>query len=190
MAFRTLRGSRVTEWPATEASPEVGCRSVVRMRMVLVLPAPFGPTKPKIAPSSTRRVRSSTAISRPYLRVKPLISMMAAMSMIYHQSKVTALQTDDAAAGWILNLNADLPARPDEARGSGHLHVAPFQRPEGAPLRPLEVKQAHQQSRLAARIVTAQMQSQRLHRFELQRPQRLERENVETPSHLPILPLH
>ena len=34
------------------------------MLIVVVLPAPFGPTKPKISPSSTESVRSSTAGTR------------------------------------------------------------------------------------------------------------------------------
>jgi hypothetical protein len=46
MARRTPRGSRVTELPATQASPEVGWSSVVSMRMVVVLPEPLGPTNP------------------------------------------------------------------------------------------------------------------------------------------------
>ena len=37
----------------------------VSMRMVVVLPAPSGPTRPKISPSATFSVRSSTAARSP-----------------------------------------------------------------------------------------------------------------------------
>jgi hypothetical protein len=38
------------------ARPEVGCASVVRIRIVVVLPAPFGPSRPKIAPRCTSKL--------------------------------------------------------------------------------------------------------------------------------------
>jgi len=62
---RTPRGSLITEQPPTQASPLVGRSRVVRMRMVVVLPAPLGPTKPKTEPSSTLKETSRTAVSRP-----------------------------------------------------------------------------------------------------------------------------
>src|SRR5215813_394669 len=36
------------------------------MRIVVVFPAPFGPRKPRISPGSTRKLTSSTAVTRPY----------------------------------------------------------------------------------------------------------------------------
>ncbi len=39
-----------TSKPATVAFPEVGSSSPQRIRMVVDLPAPFGPRKPKISP--------------------------------------------------------------------------------------------------------------------------------------------
>jgi len=39
-----------------EKRSQVGFRSVARMRMVVVLPAPLGPTNPKISPSGTSKV--------------------------------------------------------------------------------------------------------------------------------------
>ena len=50
-----------TSKPATVAVPDVGLRRVVRMRRVVVLPAPFGPRKPTTSPSSTSRSTPSTA---------------------------------------------------------------------------------------------------------------------------------
>src|SRR5262249_46631967 len=40
------------------------------MRIVVVLPAPFGPRNPRISPRSTRKLTSSTAVSRPYRLVR------------------------------------------------------------------------------------------------------------------------
>src|SRR5512134_1492497 len=40
------------------------------MRMVVVLPAPFGPRKPRTSPFSTRNETPSTAVVRPYLLVR------------------------------------------------------------------------------------------------------------------------
>ena len=40
--------------PATTAVPLVGGTSVVNMRMSVLLPAPFGPSRPKISPLSHR----------------------------------------------------------------------------------------------------------------------------------------
>src|SRR4029077_5700669 len=40
------------------------------MRMVVVLPAPFGPRKPRISPRSTVKLMSSTAVTGPYRLVR------------------------------------------------------------------------------------------------------------------------
>src|SRR5262245_42713782 len=56
--------------PATEPRPAVGRSSPARILMVVVLPAPFGPRKPKISPGRTAKVTPSTAVKRP----KPLVS--------------------------------------------------------------------------------------------------------------------
>ena len=53
MACRTWLGCRCTSNPARLARPLVAGSSVARMLMVVVLPAPFGPRKPKISPSAT-----------------------------------------------------------------------------------------------------------------------------------------
>ena len=47
MARRAASGSRATSTPATRAVPEVIVSSVVSMRIVVDLPAPFGPRKAK-----------------------------------------------------------------------------------------------------------------------------------------------
>ena len=49
----------------TQASPRVGIRNPVMMRMVVDLPAPLGPRKPTISPCSTDKLMSSTARRSP-----------------------------------------------------------------------------------------------------------------------------
>src|ERR1017187_10236377 len=74
MVRRTSTASLVMEKPATRASPEEGGNSVVSILMVVVLPAPLEPSKPKTAPALTERVRESTAVNAPKRRVSDLIS--------------------------------------------------------------------------------------------------------------------
>src|SRR5690242_3882916 len=65
----TSRGCSRTSKPATLAEPEVGGKKQVRMRMVVVLPAPLGPRNPTIWPFSTSKEMWSTAVLRAYLFV-------------------------------------------------------------------------------------------------------------------------
>lgn len=62
MAFLTSEDSFIQSCPAMNALPEVGKRSVQRIFIVVVFPAPFGPRKPKIVPSSTSKEILSTAV--------------------------------------------------------------------------------------------------------------------------------
>src|ERR1017187_5153439 len=55
MARRTSTAWEVMEKPATLASPEEGGNSVVSILIVVVLPAPLEPSKPKISPPLTER---------------------------------------------------------------------------------------------------------------------------------------
>jgi hypothetical protein len=57
MARRTQTAWVMMEKPATLASPEEVGNSVVGILIVVVLPAPFEPSKPKISPPLTERVR-------------------------------------------------------------------------------------------------------------------------------------
>src|SRR5271168_4185199 len=52
--------------PLTTALPDVGVSKPHAIRMVVVLPAPFGPINPKISPSGMYRSISSTASSSSY----------------------------------------------------------------------------------------------------------------------------
>src|ERR1017187_7964701 len=74
MARRTSTAWLVMEKPATRASPEEGAKSVVSILIVVVLPAPLEPSKPKTSPALTERVRASTAVNAPKRRVRALIS--------------------------------------------------------------------------------------------------------------------
>src|ERR1700733_9960520 len=65
MFWRTDSGSRPTSYPATRAPPEVGLNRPHSMRMVVDLPAPFGPRKPKTSPLRTSRLMRSTATKSP-----------------------------------------------------------------------------------------------------------------------------
>src|SRR5438445_444779 len=62
----TWSGSSRTSMPATRARPSSASRSPSRISTVVVLPAPFGPSKPKISRSLTRNEMPSTATRLPY----------------------------------------------------------------------------------------------------------------------------
>src|SRR5579863_6713547 len=71
MRFFTSMGFSMTSKPATLAVPSVGGKKHVKTRMVVVLPAPFGPRKPTICPFSTSKEMLSTATVRAYRLVRP-----------------------------------------------------------------------------------------------------------------------
>src|SRR3954451_10482613 len=48
--------------PAMEARPDVAGKKPVRIFIVVLLPAPFGPRKPTISPRATSKFRLSTAV--------------------------------------------------------------------------------------------------------------------------------
>src|SRR5215212_7600319 len=60
--------------PSIVASPLVGSSSVARMRMVVVFPAPFGPTKPMTSPPEKENDTPSSAVVRPKSFRSPLTS--------------------------------------------------------------------------------------------------------------------
>src|SRR5215469_2582345 len=66
MRFFTSIGLFATSNPATSARPSEGGMKHVRMRIVVVLPAPLGPRNPTICPFSTSKEIWSTAIVRAY----------------------------------------------------------------------------------------------------------------------------
>src|SRR5581483_7856128 len=68
MFCRTRLGWEKTSWPAMVATPPVGLRTVHRMRMVVVLPAPLGPSRPKTSPGWASKLMLSTASTSPRRR--------------------------------------------------------------------------------------------------------------------------
>ena len=73
----TAAALRLSTWPSTRISPSVGSRTVDIIEMVVVLPAPFGPSKPMNSFVSMVRFRWSTAVKSPKRFVRFLISIMA-----------------------------------------------------------------------------------------------------------------
>ena len=51
--------------PNTPIRPDIGLSRVTSIRMVVVLPAPLGPSRPKVSPGSIRRSSWSTAVCEP-----------------------------------------------------------------------------------------------------------------------------
>ncbi|KYF95496.1 hypothetical protein BE20_45285 [Sorangium cellulosum] len=62
---RTSSGSSKTSYPWTRAVPADAEMKQVRMRIVVDLPAPFGPRKPTTSPRWTSKLTLSSARSDP-----------------------------------------------------------------------------------------------------------------------------
>jgi hypothetical protein len=62
--------------------PEVGASRPVSILMVVDLPAPFGPRKPKNWPGATLRLTFSTAIKSPKRRVSPEVEIAATIASL------------------------------------------------------------------------------------------------------------
>ena len=65
MLRRTARRSATTSKPATVARPASARRSVERIRTIVVLPAPLGPSSENTLPRSTRRPTPSSTFTGP-----------------------------------------------------------------------------------------------------------------------------
>src|ERR1051326_6061025 len=72
---RTSFGFFETSYPAIRVVPAVIGMSVVIMRISVDLPAPFGPSSPKISSSATWNVTPSTAVKSPYFLTMSRTSM-------------------------------------------------------------------------------------------------------------------
>src|SRR6266852_8062971 len=81
---RTVLASRTMSWPAMSTLPEVGASVVVRIEMVVVLPAPLGPRRAKNSPGSTSNEIPSTALTLPfrYRLTRSRTSMAGAISAL------------------------------------------------------------------------------------------------------------
>ena len=67
--------------------PEVGRLSPSIISSVVVLPAPLGPTTPKVSPRWTEKEMSSTAVRLPYLFVRFRTSMLAGIGVSQRGSR-------------------------------------------------------------------------------------------------------
>ena len=63
--------------PSMTMLPASGRITLANMRMAVVLPAPSGPTSPKISPGRTEKLKLSTAVIAPKRLVSPLTSTAA-----------------------------------------------------------------------------------------------------------------
>src|SRR6185436_12206062 len=70
-------GACARSCPLIVMLPLVGLSSPAIMRMVVVLPAPFGPRKPWISPGPTERLTPSTAVNDPYFLTRASTAIMA-----------------------------------------------------------------------------------------------------------------
>src|SRR5204863_4618303 len=71
----TASSSRSRGWPSIVASPSVGRSRPVSILIVVLLPAPFGPRKPKKRPRATRKEMWSTAGRPRKTLVRPRTTM-------------------------------------------------------------------------------------------------------------------
>src|SRR5262249_15294507 len=76
MRRRTSADCSKTSKPHTRTVPEVAGRNPVMTRRVVVLPAPFGPRKPRISPGWAVKERSWTAARSPYRLLRFATSIM------------------------------------------------------------------------------------------------------------------
>src|SRR5256885_16612880 len=77
-AARASGGRCVTSAPAKVTVPEVTGRSPVRQLKKVDLPAPLGPIRPRMSPSSTATEALSTALKAPDALATPLASISMA----------------------------------------------------------------------------------------------------------------
>src|SRR6185503_2212445 len=85
----TPSGSRPTSMPPTVAVPDVGFNSPHSMRIVVDLPAPLLPRKPKISPARTSNDTLSTATKAPKRLVRSWTSI-ALIAPLFPQDPIEA----------------------------------------------------------------------------------------------------
>jgi hypothetical protein len=93
MRRRTSIGLATTSKPATVALPELASSRVVRILMVVLLPAPLGPSRPKICPRATLRLSRSSAVTW----LKRLLRSTVAIAMVLLVAAMIHASTEDGA---------------------------------------------------------------------------------------------
>jgi len=71
--------ARTTSCPQTSARPASGRSSVARIRTMVVLPAPLGPSRPRTVPGGTLRSTPDRASVSPKRLVSPSVMMVSVM---------------------------------------------------------------------------------------------------------------
>src|SRR5947207_1484470 len=71
MRCRAVSASRLTSWPSTSARPPSGPMTVATTRTAVVLPAPFGPSRPNTDPAGTSKSMPPSAVTSPKRLVSP-----------------------------------------------------------------------------------------------------------------------
>src|SRR5277367_4536423 len=99
MRLLTPSGSAMTLQPATVISPLSGTRIPANMRNMVVLPAPSGPTRLKISPGRTEKLRSRTATTSPKLRLSPRTSIALELDSIARNLSISFAQIDGGVGG-------------------------------------------------------------------------------------------
>src|SRR5215472_3836828 len=114
-------GSPISSWPSHLAEPCLA-RSTPELKLnTVVLPAPLGPTRLTISPSSTSNDRSSTATSPPNVTVRSRTSRITGRSPTGRS--LTRRRVHDRAGGGLrLRLVGEQLCRPahDQPRAHGY----------------------------------------------------------------------
>ena len=84
--------------PRIRIDPELGRSRPVRHLIVVDLPAPFGPRKPKKLPAGTARSIPSTARSDPNSRVSPRVSTARSMAGLYRSFRDLSILSHDSSS--------------------------------------------------------------------------------------------
>src|SRR5271165_3943799 len=97
--------ARWMSWPQMIAVPEVGATKPVIIFIVVDLPAPLGPRKPKTSPRATANDTSSTALSAPKCLTRCWISSIertpSVVCDLCHVLSAGALRRMGAAAEFV-----------------------------------------------------------------------------------------
>src|SRR6185312_1394393 len=115
--------------PRIVSSPEVTGATHPIMRIVELLPAPFGPRKPKASPGRTSRSMPSTAVKAPK-RVCKLRALMSGVTAAVSRETVEAEARDE-----LTFVDASNRVRPDCRSGRIGYMVHLFLKSLEAPLR-------------------------------------------------------
>src|SRR5579859_5481349 len=116
MLLRTSLADVRTSNPLTRAVPLVGSMRVVNMRIRVDLPAPLGPSKPKISPCSTEKLISSTAVKVPnrFEIFSTSMSAIGGLSVVSHH--------------FILEARSQMQSSPEKAAGRCYQLEVGFQK--------------------------------------------------------------